>query len=455
MVEDRAISRDAPYIRYHQIDTLRGFAVLGIYWINIFIFGLPGVDYLFPPELNDESFVNSSINLVSDLYIEGTMRGLFSILFGASALIFLDEAKLATSGLDLVDRYYRRAMILILFGIIHAYLLLWPYDVLYAYGLFGLFLFPLRKLSVRALLICAIILLALGDLEINLSDFNNQSTAQLSNVEMANSEGSEKQLSTDQTLEKDSRVVEQGMPAVESDDVFFGNTSQQYPLGKSVEEVRSSLSPEIYHSNYYSIFILQRYMVMAKQTITIYQDYIFDIGGMMLLGMALYKMGILTGQVSSYAYLLLMILGYVSGSVIRYILDFKGLGASTITSITTGYNLGRVLITLGHVGLIGLLCRCNWLKMPIRALASVGRMALTNYIMQTVISIFIFYGFGFGFYSELERYQLTLVCISVWLFQITYSNIWLYFFKQGPLEWIWRSLIYGQIQPNRKSLQNN
>ena len=78
-------------------------------------------------------------------------------------------------------------------------------------------------------------------------------------------------------------------------------------------------------------------------------------------------------------------------------------------------------------------------------------MALTNYIMQTVISIFLFYGFGFGLYAELERYQLTLVCIGVWLFQIAYSNIWLVWYKHGPLEWAWRSMIYGKMQAIRKS----
>ena len=117
MVEDRIIGRDAPYVRIFQIDVLRGFALLGIYWINVFVFGLPALDYYFPPELNDESLVNSTISLIGEVYIEGTMRGLFSILFGASALIFLSEARLAVSGLDLVDRYYRRTMLLILFGV--------------------------------------------------------------------------------------------------------------------------------------------------------------------------------------------------------------------------------------------------------------------------------------------------------------------------------------------------
>jgi uncharacterized protein len=77
-------------------------------------------------------------------------------------------------------------------------------------------------------------------------------------------------------------------------------------------------------------------------------------------------------------------------------------------------------------------------------------MALTNYIMQTIISIFLFYGIGFALYGELERYQLLLICFAVWIFQIIYSNLWLVWFKHGPLEWLWRSMIYGKRQAFRK-----
>ena len=453
MVEDRAFETGAPYIRFQQIDTLRGFAVLGIYWINIFVFALPALDYLFPPELNDDSLINSMIGLVSDLYIEGTMRGLFSVLFGASALIFLDEARLATGGLDIVDRYYRRAMTLILFGIIHAYLLLWPYDVLYAYGLFGLFLFPLRKLPVKALLICALVLLVMGDIEVDLTLGDDESISLSSNADVANDE--EEAATNNQEIQNPSQDLNTILPAPNTDENASGTPNQRVTENDVLEETRNELSPEIYLSSYSAIFVLQKSVVLIKQTMTIYEDYIYDIGGMMLLGMALFKMGLLTGQVSTQVYLLLTILGYMSGSAIRFLLDYESLDLGPITNVTTGYNIGRVLITLGHIGLVGLLFHSRHFIIIKHGLASVGRMALTNYIMQTVISIFLFYGFGFGLYASLERYQLTLVCIGVWLFQVVYSNIWLSYFKHGPIEWIWRSMIYGSKQPLRKITVNS
>ena len=449
MVEDRIIGRDAPYVRIFQIDVLRGFALLGIYWINVFVFGLPALDYYFPPELNDESLINSTISIIGGVYIEGTMRGLFSILFGASALIFLDEAKLANSGLDLVDRYYRRTLLLTLFGVIHAYLLLWPYDVLYAYGLFGLFLFPLRKLPVKVLLACALVLLAIGDLHIQAPDLDGANKTSLENTDIA---GDNKlQVKINHSPHSNALSSKTEVSATEDGDGSYEIAPNQPPWSDSIRKLLNSLSPEIYHSGYATIFSLQRYLVVAKQSITIYQDYLFDIGGMMLLGMALLKMGVLTGQRTGYVYLLLALFGYGVGSATRFFLVLDGPTADSSLNVTNGYNLGRLLISLGHIGLVGLLCRSVWLNFVTRLLAGVGRMALTNYIMQTVISIFLFYGFGFGLYAELERYQLTLVCIGVWLFQIAYSYIWLVWYKHGPLEWAWRSMIYGKMQAIRKS----
>ena len=449
MVEDRVTGRDAPYVRFVQIDVLRGFALLGIYWINVFVFGLPALDYYFPPELNDESLVNSTISIIGEVYVEGTMRGLFSILFGASALIFLDEAKLAGRGLDLVDRYYRRTLLLLLFGVIHAYFLLWPYDVLYAYGLFGLFLFPLRKLPVKVLLACALVLLLIGDLDIQAPQLDGASKTSLEKVDFSGDDEPKEEETLNPRSDSVSPKAE--ISVTEYIEGSYKVTSKQPPWSDSIDKLLKSLSPEVYHSGYTTIFSLQKYLVVFKQSITIYQDYLFDIGGMMLMGMALLKLGVLTGQRTAFVYLLLAVFGYSVGTVTRYLLALDGLDSGSALHVTTGYNMGRLLIALGHIGLVGLLCRSVWLKSISRLLAGAGRMALTNYIMQTVISVFIFYGFGFGLYAELERYQLILVCTGVWLFQLAYSNIWLIWYKHGPLEWAWRSMIYGKRQSIRRS----
>lgn len=447
MPEERIIKREAPYVRFVQIDVLRGFAVLGIYFINIILFALPESESMVPPELNETGFLNSSIGMFSEVYIEGTMRALFSMLFGASALIFLDEARLANSGLDLVDRYYRRTLLLVLFGLLHAYLLLWPYDVLYAYGLFGLLLFPIRKLSARTLLIFGILLLLMGDLDFTAQQNNtNDLSNRISNITLGNEATSITQNESASSMT--SRIS--GFIPVGSSNTNPKATTEEASGEESIEIINSGGGMGTYRSDYATIFNFQRKTVVEKQSISIYQDYIFDIGGMMLLGMALFKFGVMTGPLSSKTYLIFVIVGYVAGTTLRYALSLGGLNSGHLTQVFSGYNLGRVLITFGHIGLIGLLCSSVHLKGIVRTLASVGRMALTNYIMQTVISIFLFYGFGFSLYASLQRYQLVMVCAGIWLFQITYSNLWLIWFKQGPLEWLWRSLIYGELQSNRK-----
>jgi uncharacterized protein len=123
--------------------------------------------------------------------------------------------------------------------------------------------------------------------------------------------------------------------------------------------------------------------------------------------------------------------------------------AQNLTSMT--YNLGRVFVTLGHVAVIMLFIKSGIQMILQRALAAVGQMAFTNYIMQTLICNFIFLGFGFSLFGRLERHELYYIVFSVWVFQLIVSPIWLHYFRFGPLEWLWRSLTYWQRQPFRRT----
>jgi uncharacterized protein len=114
------------------------------------------------------------------------------------------------------------------------------------------------------------------------------------------------------------------------------------------------------------------------------------------------------------------------------------------------YAIGRLPLTLGHIGLIGVLCHFSVFNFITNTLAKVGRLALTNYIMQTLISVWLFYGVGWGLIGVFERYQLSYICLAVWVIQITFSIIWLKHYQFGPLEWAWRSMIYGKRQPMSK-----
>lgn len=171
----------------------------------------------------------------------------------------------------------------------------------------------------------------------------------------------------------------------------------------------------------------------------------------MLIGMALLKLNILTASRSYGFYVAMVIIGYTVG-ITTNVLEVQAIVASHFDLIVMQrthltYDLGRLAVTAGHVGVVMLICKAGCCGRLTKTLAAVGRMALTNYIMQTLICVTVFSGFGFGLHGRLERYQLYYVVAAIWVAQLVISPIWLRFFQFGPLEWVWRSLTYWRIQP--------
>ncbi|MGB6034634.1 MAG: DUF418 domain-containing protein, partial [Cryomorphaceae bacterium] len=111
------------------------------------------------------------------------------------------------------------------------------------------------------------------------------------------------------------------------------------------------------------------------------------------------------------------------------------------------YDIGRFFVTMGHIGFFMLFIKSGIIAFLQRSLAAVGRMALSNYLMHSIITSIIF--LGFGLYGQLERYELYYVVFSIWIFQLIVSPIWLRYFQFGPFEWLWRSLTYGKKQAFR------
>ena len=408
--------------RIAQIDVLRGFAVLGIWWVGVAAFGLPYGANALPTLVGTPSTLNLSLWAATVVFMEGAVRGVFSMLFGASALIYLDEARLAREGVALVDRFYRRNLILMLFGLIHAWLLLWPHDVLYAYGLLGLFIFPLRRTPPLMLLLVGVALQSITNLAIDWPTV----------------------------------LGWLGHGPGPGDPESAAAVTDPAETARFLAWMQVQVAQDIhtYGSGYLAIFAAQAADVAAQQSTYFYQRHCFEIGGMMLIGMALYRWGVLSGQRPWWLYLLLMVFGFGVGGWLRgadlYHVYTLGLDPLTLARLKEGdLDLGRLPVALGHVGLIGLLCgwgRAPWLTGP---LAATGRLALTNYIGQTVIGITLFYGFGFGLFGQLERWQLALVFLGVAVLQVGGSVLWLRYFRYGPLEWVWRSLIFGQTRPLR------
>jgi uncharacterized protein len=137
--------------RYQSIDFLRGIAVLGILLMNIPSFSFPSFPY---QQFTDYTGINYRSEIFVTVFFEGTMRGLFSMLFGASCMLILSK----NNDVNSIDIYYRRLLWMFLFGLFNFYILLWDGDILYSYAICGLFLFPFRKVEAKYLIITGLVL---------------------------------------------------------------------------------------------------------------------------------------------------------------------------------------------------------------------------------------------------------------------------------------------------------
>lgn len=421
--------------RIDSLDVMRGVALLGILLMNIIAFGLPFATYYNPSVAGIDNPANLWAYIVNWLFFEGTMRALFSMLFGAGMVLMTTRAEERGAGIEAADVYYRRLLWLILFGVIDAYLLLWVGDILFLYGIAGLFLFVFRGLAPRTLFLIGVaMLVVLGIKNVNASNELaelRQVTAEVESIRAAGGEPSREQLAAIDHLEEIRAEFE--------------------PDPEQIQE-----QVEARHSGYIDqVKYLVPLNIAAQSTLT-YTLGIWDVLMMMFMGMALIKWGVFSAARSWGFYGAMVVVGYGIGLPINWyevrmaIESGFAIEWSGIQYVST-YQIGRAGTAAGHIGLIMMICKSGLFGFITKPLAAVGRMALTNYLAHSVICMFLFTGVGLAWFGELERYELYYVVGGIWLFQLIVSPIWLRYFRFGPMEWLWRSLTYAQTQPMRRS----
>jgi len=419
--------------RFHSLDLIRGVALFGILLMNIAAFGLPHA-YSDPTIWGGSTGMNLWAWITTTMLFEGTQRGLFSLLFGAGMIVLTSRLEAKDPG-SAADIYYRRLLWMILFGTIHSYVILWVGEILYYYGIAGLFLYALRKLSPRTLL-----LMALTAFAINAVWSIGESTMAASARDEA--------MAAQALLDAGTTLSEEQQEQLDTwTEMLEEHKPPQDVLAEDIEAHKGS---------YIDVFTFQAPYNADWQSWGLYR-YFFDIFSMMLVGMALLKLGVLTLECPSRTYWRMMLIGYAVGLSTNYyelrtIVDGD---FSTLAFMQANwtYDIGRLAMTAGHLGMLLLFCRSGvfpWLQ---RSLAAVGRMALSNYVAHSIICAFVFYGFGFGLYGDLERYQLYYVVFGIWIAQLIISPIWLDHYRFGPLEWVWRSLTYLAPQPFKRGRQ--
>lgn len=416
--------------RILSLDVMRGIVLFGILLMNINGFGL-AYSYSDPTVSGGATGLNLYTWIMTNLFFEGTMRALFSLLFGVGMYIFLDRLLKKGAGIKAADVYFRRLMWLLVFGLIHGYLLLWTGEILYQYALMGFLVYSFRSMAPKYLIITAVVLFSIGTLW-NYTDY------QKGKKWMAEVAEAQALLVKGEELSKELKAANDDWEKREAKISPEGVEEYNEAMRKGYFSVVAHLAPENYE-----------YDVNWP-----YQYDVWDVLSMMLIGIALFRWGILTAEKHISFYLLMAAVGYAIGLAINYyelklVMDnnfsYLSFRQSNIT-----YYWGRIFVAMGHVGLIMLFCKTPilaWLK---NGLSAVGKMALTNYIMHSVICMIFFTGVGFGMFGRLERYELLYVVFSIWIFQFIVSPIWLRYFHYGPMEWLWRNLSYMKVHALRK-----
>ncbi|MCK4226686.1 DUF418 domain-containing protein [candidate division WOR-3 bacterium] len=400
----------APSERIISLDVLRGFAILGILIMNIQSFSMIEAAYINPAAYGSLLGLNKWVWILSHILADRKFMSIFSILFGAGIVLFTSKAE--SKGLPSAGLHYRRSFYLFIIGMMHAYLL-WYGDILVAYSICAISAYLFRRIIPKKLLIIGILIFSVSSLL-----------------------------------------------------YFFFGWSMPYWPKESLQGTMSFWNPGIEKVNAEISAYQGGWLPQMSHRIPAsisFQTFIFFIltgwraGGLMLVGMALYKWGILSAKCSKRFYYTLMSIGFVIGipiiayGIVRNFAENWSIKYSMFLGWQYNY-WGSLFITLGYICLIMLICKSEVLEKLTRPFAAVGRMALTNYLMQTVICTLIFYGHGFGLFGKVERTQQILFVFGIWVFQIIVSPIWLRYFRFGPAEWLWRTLSYQKIQPmvNRK-----
>jgi uncharacterized protein len=172
---------------------------------------------------------------------------------------------------------------------------------------------------------------------------------------------------------------------------------------------------------------------------------------LMLIGMAFYKWGILSAQRSKKFYRSLLLAGFGGGLPLIIFGIMRNFQANWDLkySMYLGHQFnywGSVLVIFGYIGAVMLICKKEVLGKIASAFAAAGRMAFTNYLVQSFVCTILFYGHGFGLYGTIERTGQILIVFGIWILQLILSPLWLKYFRFGPFEWAWRSLTYWKLQ---------
>lgn len=374
--------------RIGAIDCIRGFALLGIFMVN-----LPIMLGIFTPLEKEEVTINQWTEIFLELFISNKFFVLFSFLFGLSFFIFMSRAEAKGYGKKL---FARRLLFLLLFGIIHR-LFFWTGDVLLLYAVTGYFLLFFYDRKPKTILVWGVSLISAFIILVHgLAGF---------------------------MILNDPSLLHGSFPKESQIEAY-------HTLGY--------VDWLIWHYNAEVITETPRHLLIIPLLL-----------GIFLLGLYTGKIGVFqhieqfikplkkiqaASGLASIPFIGLMYYCQVAEDPIALIKAFESLYLQA----------GGILLSAFYMTTLMLLLRVSLAQKILSPLRLYGQMALTNYLSQTLIGFVIF--FIMRLYGSIALYESVLICIGVFIVQIIFSNLWLKKFRLGPFEWLWRTLTYGKHQ---------
>jgi uncharacterized protein len=403
-----------PGERIKVIDILRGFALFGILLVNMMFFAHP--IYKEVLETTWASPLDRAADLFISFFAEGKFFTLFSLLFGLGLAIQLQRAE--AKSINIVPLYIRRLLVLLVIGLAHAFLF-WFGDILTYYALLGFLLLLFRSTAPRRLLRWGMVFLLIP-LVLN-----------------AGLTG----------LMELGRTTPEGAAQIEA---AFAETRAQYQA--AYEQALT-----VYSGGSFAAMIPQRIADWVFATIGV------TLGGMLFVVMTMFLVGLYIGkrrllhdvQANLSLWRKVFVWGAVLGIIgnLLYVMLARAgdpLEPSLMSLLgMVGYLIGAPALSLCYASGLVLLAQSERWHARLAPLAAVGRTALSNYLLQTLIATTIFYGYGLGLYGQIGPALGILLTLLIFAVQIPLSNLWVKRFRFGPAEWLWRTLTYGKLQPLR------
>lgn len=388
------------------IDVLRGVALLGILIMNIRAMASIWQTYEQPHALGEVSGLDWYIWIAGYLLADMKFMAIFSMLFGAG--IVLMASRMKETGRRPAGLHYRRMFWLLIIGLIHAYLI-WSGDILVWYAISGSIVYVAWRWRPRIQVALGVFLLAVG---VAFTVVPGQLMPAEEIAEM------------NEALHPSAERIERQITA------FRGSWIEQMP-----HRADHAFGSQIFGGIFFGFW---------------------RAAGLMLIGMALFKTGVFSAARSMRFYVGQFIAGLAIGMplvIYGLVRDIEaGFAAEAVFFTNAPFNhIGTVLVALAWVGVVMIVVKAGVLTLLSRCLAAVGQMALTNYLMQSIVCTLIFYGHGFGLFGSLGFADQMYVLFAVWLAQLIWSPLWLQHYRYGPFEWLWRSLTYWRRQPMRRA----